>query len=333
VWHKSIMTRKRIAIWSVVAVLIAVVSTTLLITHFRTRTVTLTGVVLIADPDPRKQLPIPNVEITAMDGASVITQKSDSAGFFRLKLPMGAWLNETISIKFQHPDYRPLDVTQGLHDQICVVRLAAVPQKNADVQNPVEVTVTDARVRYAVKATTPINVGSIAKTFDVTNVGGLPCDRRSPCSPDGKWNATIGGITLDAGDGHEFQNVRVSCIAGPCPFTKIESDEFSRGGRIIKVSVRDWSDTVTFLVEADVIRSMMSDQIRQAYPAIFGRAMSFTLPPTGQGPSIEAEMNGTEIVYPLGPDLTLSWAVCNLQAGVDRAKLYSCELKPGYRFK
>jgi hypothetical protein len=320
-------------IWTVVAVTLASAATTLIIRQYRTRTATLTGVVLADDMDPRKQLPIPNVEITVQDGASIFTQKSDSAGLFRLNLPMSVWLSEMISIKFRHTGYRPLDLSETLLDQIYVIRLAPVPQKDTAGPNAAEITVTDVRVRYAVKATTPVDVGSTVKTFQVTNVGGVPCDPKSPCSPNGRWKAAIGGVSLDAGDGHEFQNVRVSCIAGPCPFTKIESDQFSRGGRTIKVSVRDWSDTVTFLVEAEVIRTALSDQIRQSYPAIFGRAMSFTLPPTGQGPSIEADVNKTEIIFPLGPTLTLSWANCNLQTGADRAKLYSCELKPGYRFQ
>jgi hypothetical protein len=324
---------KGIAIWTGLAVVVATAATALVMIQFRTRTVTVRGAVLTEDPDPRKQLPIPNVEITVMDGASVITQKSDGAGFFRLNLPIGVWLSETTNIQFRHPGYRPLDVTQRLRDQIYVVRLAPLPERNTGVQNAAEITVAHVRVRYAVKATTPINVGSTVKTFEVTNVGGVPCDGGSACSPDGKWKATIGGVTVDAGDGHEFQNVRVSCIAGPCPFTRIESDQSFRSGRVIKVSVRAWSDTVTFLVEAEVIRSMLSDQIRQAYPAMFGRAMSFTLPPTGQGPSIEAELNGAEIIYPLGPDLTLSWAVCNLQTVADHTKLYSCELRQGYRFQ
>src|SRR5579864_1857619 len=217
------MTKKRIAIWTGVAVVTAVTVTALVMKQFRARTVTVTGAVLTEDVDPRKQLPIPNVEITVKDGASVFTQKSDSAGFFRLPVPLRVWFSETTSINFRHPGYRPLDVTQHLRDQIYVVRLAPLPGKNMGAQNAAEVTVSDVRVRYAVKATTPINVGSTVKTFEVNNVGGVPCDRRSPCSPNGKWKATVGEITLDAGDGHEFQNVRVSCIAGPCPFTRIES--------------------------------------------------------------------------------------------------------------
>jgi hypothetical protein len=61
--------------------------------------------------------------------------------------------------------------------------------------------------------------------------------------------------------------------------------------------------------------------------------MNFTLPATAQGPSIEAELNGAEIVYPLGPELILSWASCNMELRADRTKLYRCELKAGYGFK
>jgi hypothetical protein len=195
-----------------------------------------------------------------------------------------------------------------------------------------EVTVGNIRIRYAVKATNTINIGSTARTLEVVNTGDVPCEDRAPCSPDGKWKAKIGSMRLDAGEGQEFQNVRVACIAGPCPFTKIESDGFSRGGRRIDVAVRAWSDTVTFLVEAEVVHTMLSDTIRQAYPSIFGRDMTFTLPVTGQGPSIEAEVNGQQIVFPLGPDLNLSWASCSIQTGSNGTKLYSCELKNGYRF-
>ena len=78
---------------------------------------------------------------------------------------------------------------------------------------------------------------------------------------------------------------------------------------------------------------MSSDLIRHSFPAIFDRSMNFTLPASAQGPSIEAEVNGSEVVYPLGPALKLSWAVCNMDVGADRTKLYRCELKPEYEFK
>jgi len=59
--------------------------------------------------------------------------------------------------------------------------------------------------------------------------------------------------------------------------------------------------------------------------------MNFTLPVAAQGMSIEAQMNGSEIVFPLGPNLRLSWADCTLTA-TEQARLYRCDVKPGYRF-
>ena len=310
-----------------------VIAITLVKSHVFRRHRVLAGAVLIANADPRKQLPVANVEITAEAGGRTEHTKSDASGYFQLNWRPVVWPGEQLTFRFRHPDYQPLDVTRTLSDQLYIVRMvSATSAEHVDSSGP-EVLVGDIRVRYAVKATSTINIGSTAKTFEIANAGNVPCDGRSPCSPDGKWKAATGSLALDAGDGQEFQNVRVSCIAGPCAFTKIDSDEFSRGGRKIGATVRAWSDTVTFLVEADVVHSMPTDSIRQAYPSIFGRGMTFTLPPTGQGPSIEAEIDGLPIVFPLGPDLQLSWATCNLQVAADHTKLYSCELKPGYRFR
>jgi hypothetical protein len=57
------------------------------------------------------------------------------------------------------------------------------------------------------------------------------------------------------------------------------------------------------------------------------------LPATAQGPSIEAELNGNRIVFPLGPSPVLSWAICNVRVERNQAKDYRCELKAGYQFK
>jgi hypothetical protein len=293
----------------------------------------LAGAVLIANVDPRKQLPVPNVEITAETGGTTARAKSDASGFFRLTWRARVWQGEKVKLRFRHPDYQPLEITQPLGTQLYIVRMTPSNSVKDTDSNGAEMSVTDIRVRYSVKATTTINIGSTAKTLEVFNTGNVPCAVRSPCSPDGHWKAAIGSMSLKAGEGQEFQNVRVSCIAGPCPFTKLESDGFARGGPTIDVSVRAWSDTVIFLVEADVVHSMLSDTIRQAYPSIFGSDMTFTLPPTGQGPSIEAEVNRLDIVYPLGPDLSLSWAACGVQVASSGTKLYSCKLKPGYRFR
>ena len=77
---------------------------------------------------------------------------------------------------------------------------------------------------------------------------------------------------------------------------------------------------------------MESELIRHTYPVTFGRSMNFTLPPRASGPSIEADVDGSQIVFPLGPELRLSWASCRFESAPDGMKQYNCELKPGYRF-
>jgi hypothetical protein len=294
--------------------------------------VTLAGVVLRQDPDPRKQLPIPNVKITATEGERSANAESGPSGLFRLKLPNGGWREQPVSLGFQHPGYRPMELRPTMNGQLYIVRMTPVPVQAAAPAGTREIAVKDVRVRYAEKTSIPVNVGSAAKTFTVPNVGNVSCGATPPCSPDAKWKASLGGITMDAGVGQQFNNARVSCIAGPCPFTKIETGAIPRPGRTITVTVRNWSDTVTFLVEAEVTRSTPSDAIRQAYPAIYGRSMSFTLPSSAEGPSIEADIGGAEIVFPLGPALQLSWAECSLEVA-DQTKLYRCELKSGYQFQ
>src|SRR5205807_6307310 len=124
------------------------------------------------------------------------------------------------------------------------------------------VKVAHVRVRYTVKALTEVNVGSAVRTFEVENKGNVPCQGRAPCSPDGKWKASTGTATLDAGVGNEFRNARASCIAGPCPFTRIDTSALENDGRTITVSATSWSDTATFLVEAEVVHPMVSDVVR-----------------------------------------------------------------------
>jgi hypothetical protein len=293
----------------------------------------LTGTVLTQDQDVNKQVPIPNAEITVPGGLAEGSSTSDSAGLFVVRLRAGIFRGRVITLQFRHTGYQPLDLRTRAGDLLYIVRMQLIPRDaRAKAETP-EAGVANIRVRYTVPSTNIVNVGSTVKTFQVVNTGNVPCDRRGPCSPDGKWKAAIASASLEAGDDNEFQSVRVSCIAGPCAFTKIEADHFSTGGRKVSVSVRNWSDTVSFLMEGEVAHNTVNDMVRIAYPVIFAEAMDFTLPATAKGPSIEAETNGADIVYPLGPNLTLPWARCSITVVSGGSKLYRCEIKPGYRFR
>ena len=327
----QISTRIKIVVWiSVLAVLFGLLGK-MRLTQQRKKSTTLTGAVISKNADTKKELPIPDAEITGASGLSIGNCKSDASGFFQLTLQPGVQDGSPVSLHFRHHEYVPLDIDDSIKDKLYVARMLPVPRKEPQAAHP-DVTVANLSARYSMKAVTAVNIGSAVRTFQAINVGNVPCGGQHPCSPDGKWRATIASASLDAGEGNEFRNARASCIAGPCSFTKIESDGFSRGGRIINVAARNWSDTATFLVEAEVFHSMVSDIVRKSYPVIFGRVLNFTLPAAAEGVTIQAEINGEPIVFPLGPSLHLSWADCNARVNKDQTKVFRCELKEGYQF-
>lgn len=291
----------------------------------------ITGAVTVQDADPQKQLPIADVEITVTNTLSEGPVKSDASGLFKIPLRRRLRRGSQILLKFRHPKYQPLDMKEYVDDKLYLAHLVPIAKTTEVVKGPTTA-VSNVRVRYSITAMRTMNVGSAVKTFQVENIGNIPCKGQPPCSPDGKWKASIGSAALDAGMGNEFQNARVSCIAGPCPFTKVETERFSSPSRTIAAFARNWSSTATFLVEAEVVHTMQTQIDHVSYPVIFGPALNFTLPSDAEGVSLEADISGETIIFPLGPDLLLSWATCNARVNADRTNVYRCELKPGYRF-
>src|SRR6266481_2575765 len=324
-------TRKLILGAAAVVAAGAVVAAMLLIRP-HTRPMSLGGAVIRQDADPKKELPLADVEIKAVANGSVIGDgKSDASGLFTIMLRTRLWIGRPVTLQFRHADYQPLDLHEFVGDKVYLAHMVPLPH-DANASNRPNIVVANVLARYSIKSTTAANVGSAVKTFEVANTGNVPCKKKPPCSPDGKWKASMGSASLDAGEGNEFRNARTSCIAGPCPFTKIEAEDFLQGGREVKVSARNWSDTATFLLEAEVFRPMVSDMVRTSHPVIFGQALNFTVPGSAEGVSILAEINGDTITFPFGPNLYLSWADCNARVNRDQTKVYRCELKPGYRF-
>ena len=303
------------------------------IVHFRAKRFNeLSGAVLRLDPDPAQQTPLEGATITVIDSGVEGQAQTTASGLFRLRLDPAVSAGETLTLRVEHSNYQPLTMAAPAGDGIQIARMVPIAPENKS-SGYAGIPIADVRLRYTERITTTANVGSIVRTFQVVNAGNVSCQSGSPCSPDGKWKATVSSASFDAGEGNQLRNLRVSCIAGPCPFMRIEKSSLANGNRIGTVWVRNWSDTVTCLVEAEVVRTVVTNTIRHFYPVLFGRSMSFTLPAISQGPSVEAELNGEEVVFPLGPALRLSWADCTVQAGNDQTKLYRCDLKPGYRFE
>lgn len=293
----------------------------------------LIGVVLTKDSDPRKQQPISNVLITGFSPGTAAQTRSDATGFFRLTLHPGVKPGSPILLSFVHRDFDPAEVSVSATSKIQIAFLKSTVPEEPKKATATDTQLSDVRIRYTTKTSSTVDQQTNVSTFMADNKANVACNNQGPCSPDGLWKAGVGSLSLEAPEGSQFRDVRVSCIAGPCPFTKIDSDGRSEGDRKITISAISWAGTATFLVEADVVRTLVSDLVRQSYPVIFGPTMNFTLPKSAEGPSIEAEVNGDPIVFPLGPNLYLSWATCSEKTDADQSNLYSCELKPGYRFQ
>ena len=257
--------RKAIAIWTVLVLAILATAAAIALLH-RRQPVTLRGAILRQDRDPNRQLPLADVQITAVNTG----KRQFQVRFFRLfhsetaersTAPSGGYP------RFPARRHRPLDVNDFIGDKIYIERMVPLHQDTV-AESRSGSAISNTRIRYSVKATTDADVGSAVKTFQIVNTGNTPCNNHPPCAPGGKWKATVGSLSLDAGEGNEFRNARVSCIAGPCPFTKIEVENFSPDRRRFNVSVLNWSDTVTFLLEAEVVHPMTSDMVRETYRVV-----------------------------------------------------------------
>jgi hypothetical protein len=345
------MSRERkILVWNIVLMLVlgAAAISLRLVRIYRLPPivpVTISGAVLTAEADPRKQTPVAGATVTIRGGQSSprggqssAQTISDSAGHFAVTLLPGVEPHQPVTLSFTQAEHKPLEITEVPRDQLYIIRMEPlVRARPASQERPnlegKPVQIKNLRVRYSLKDQTIVNVGTVARQFDVFNTGNVPCQERRPCSPDGKWKAATGSLSLDAQDGNEFRNLRVSCIAGPCPFTSIQPDTLPRPQRNVTISALNWSDTASFLVEAEVIRNMPREFVRLSYPFIIGQTMTFALPAEAEGPSIQADLNNEEIIFPLGPKLVLSWATCSVELPPGGNRIYRCELKPGYQFQ
>jgi hypothetical protein len=325
---------RKIAKWAVAVLSLAILIGSVLFIIRQSRPkppLQLTGVVLRRDTDPRKQIPLADAEVTATTASTTTRTLSDASGFFSFTLPPREGEPQVAKLAFAHSEYVPFDISEATGNQLYLAYMTPLPEKMILPVTHKVTTLSNVRVRYTEKATVTNNIGPLVKPFQVVNTGNIPCDQSEPCSPDHKWKATIYSF-VEQGHDHVFRHPRLACIAGPCPFTRIESPDLVEDAHDLKISVRNWSDTATFLLEAEVSQTRTTDVVRQSYPTEFGSSMSFILPASAQGPSVEADVDGQPIVFPLGPDLLVSWGTCSVKVAPDKTRAYRCDLKAGYRF-
>ena len=228
----------------------------------RRKPVILRGEIVTENADPQKQLPVADVVVSTTNENTPESVKSDSSGLFELTLPTAVRRGVPLTLQFFRAGYFPYELKDYVSDKLFIVHLK--PMQADSRPQPIRpgTPVGNVLVKYSIKDSTSANVGSAVRTFEIKNTGNVPCKGKDKgrCSPDGKWKAATGSVSLDAGEGNLFQNVRASCIAGPCPFTKIEGMEQRQDQRNVTVSAVDWSDTAVFLVEAEVIHPMVEQR-------------------------------------------------------------------------
>jgi hypothetical protein len=324
---------KRRLLWILLAVSAAAGASVWVTIYYIRKPIILKGAVIESNDDPARQSPIADMEVSAMDDLTPAPSRSDFLGYFSVTLQPWVQKGQSYTLHFEHGGYLPLDVSGKVSDDLIILHMDPVPAVEKPVEDHPPVTIGNVVVRYSTETTNANNIGSGVKVFQVMNTGNVPCNHAPVCSPDGKWQAARGEAMLDAGTGNEFRDARVSCIAGPCPFTKIDSDAFSAGGRMISVTVRDWSDSTTFVLQAEVFRVQIGDMVRRYYPTIIGRTLNFSLPAGASGLTLEAEINGTQVEFALGPKAMLSWADCKVSQNRDGVAAYRCELKPWCSFQ
>ena len=254
------------------------------------------GSIISQSAQAEKESPIADAEVTARSGTLSASSRSDASGFFKLVLPSGFEAAVPIILEFRHTGYQPLDVPTLGGGRLYVIRMVPTAPQPARLRRPVRRRLQHLSEIFC-KDSSAVNVGSTVRTFQAVNTGGVPCNHQKPCSPDGKWKAAKTSITLNAGQGNVFRNIRVSCIAGPCPFTDLTPQSFPTQEESFKVTAVNWSDTATFLVEAEVYHPLQNAAVRTSYPVIFGQVLDFTLPASAEGVCIEADVRGDTLSF------------------------------------
>ena len=109
---------------------------------------------------------------------------------------------------------------------------------------------------------------------------------------------------------------------------------FRRDGRHFNVSVRDWSDTTTFLLEAEVVRRMTGDTLRRILSSNF-RTRCELQPARGGAGTRASKRKSMEkaLFFPLDQISSYDGPIATVGVDRDQSETYRCKLKPGYQFR
>src|SRR5579864_7199670 len=172
--------RKKIVL---ITLLLCIPASALWVLHLKRRMVTLAGAVTTKSSDPRKQLPIAGVQVSAADGRLAVQSTSDASGLFKLRMRRLLLLGRRgITIRFRHPDYEPLNLYVPISGSITVAEMVPIARPPITDDNQPKQIVAHPVVRYSVKRAAEENVGSAVRSFEVVTPGTCPAMGRR-CVP------------------------------------------------------------------------------------------------------------------------------------------------------
>ena len=173
------------------------------------------------------------------------------------------------------------------------------------------------------------------KTFQIQIMGNIPCNG-STLFPGRQMEGGNQFRVPGCGRGKRFPKCQGFLYCGPLPFhAELIMTAFPREGATSRSPCAIGRIRPHSCFRRRCSDPQISDLVRMTYPIILGTSLNFTLPPTAEGPSVEAELNGENIIFPLGPDpcFELGRLQCQRAKGNNGQKFYRCELNAGYQFQ
>ena len=151
------MTAKKV-IWSIIAVAAVLVVSLLLRSHrlralHVRKSMPIEGAVIQRDDDPKNEVPIADVVITASVGVVSETTRSEASGYFKHILQKGVLSGAPVTVSFRHPSYEPLELSVqtgrlGTPAALYVAAMVPIPPRVVAPASRPEVVVSNVRVRY-----------------------------------------------------------------------------------------------------------------------------------------------------------------------------------------
>jgi hypothetical protein len=278
------------------------------------------GVVMRADSISENRFALRGVEVSFADEKrGTVNAKTDNSGRFSFK---SVKTGVPLSLNFAKKCYQDDNDVIGVVPDLPYTRYLWP-------KNPKDSRCKDPEITYLSLA---LEFGT---TFQVNNKGIAPCKKGPTCDPEKKWKATDASGVLRAPDGSTFKGGTAECVAGPCPFSEIIQNDAAKGGLAIGVTVRSWSDVVTYRLSSQL---RFSDELPGGpfRAQINERSFDFAINAAhAKFLTIDAKTaDGQEFHLPvgdlLGSDLSLPIGDCQVSR---KAKVaYHCTLGPDYTF-